>query len=353
MEKIIRSIVSEIRKIDKENHTAWIKISDGSKDRYNTIIPVDSWKKNLKNFKKHPVLLSSHNYNELRNQIGKVLDYEFTDAFWVKAQYFVGQGNEEADWGWFLVEEGIAGYSVGFRPIKVEENPDQEGIEAIYKENELLEISQVLIPANANATQVKGIESPENEMEVAEILTRKLDDIKQDKENIEERPYKGEHACRLEDPKKYDSFARKNCYIKKDKKCIDIIFGIKDNKSEIQAMRFSMDIWSEADAKAYCKEKGGMFEAGVKKDVEPGIKEEDNMEELNKNILELIKATKEQTDLMREYLNKLKEPLDKSIDRKPETQETQSVEAEKILTKKDILELLHTTITDTIKQYFH
>lgn len=77
-------------------------------------------------------------------------------------------------------------------------------------------------------------------------------------------PYKHEHACRLNDPGKYDSFARKNCEIKHEEKCIDVIYGIKAGKSEVQAYRYSTDIWSEKDAEAHCEDHDGKFEAAQK-----------------------------------------------------------------------------------------
>lgn len=74
-------------------------------------------------------------------------------------------------------------------------------------------------------------------------------------------PYPNEHACRLEDPGKYDSFSRKNCEQKHEGKCIDVIYGIKNNKSEIQALRYDKNIWSESSARSHCKDRGGTFEA--------------------------------------------------------------------------------------------
>ena len=77
-------------------------------------------------------------------------------------------------------------------------------------------------------------------------------------------PFSGEHSCRLEDPNKYDRFARKNCEQKHDDKCIDVIYGIKENKSEIQSLRFAKDVWTEESAKAVCQNRGGSFEAAEK-----------------------------------------------------------------------------------------
>ena len=79
-------------------------------------------------------------------------------------------------------------------------------------------------------------------------------------------PFPNEHACRLEDPGKFDKFNRKNCYKKHDGKCIDFIFGIKAGKSKVQALRYPKDTWSAKDARAHCKDKEGSFEAAGESD---------------------------------------------------------------------------------------
>jgi HK97 family phage major capsid protein/HK97 family phage prohead protease len=65
----------------------------------------------------------------------------------------------------------------------------------------------------------------------------------------------------LHDPGQYDRFARKNCEIKHDGKCIDVIYGIKEGKSEIQAYRYPKGTWKAEDARAHCKSHNGSFEA--------------------------------------------------------------------------------------------
>ena len=76
-------------------------------------------------------------------------------------------------------------------------------------------------------------------------------------------PYKGEHSCRLNDPAQYDEFRRGNCDQKYEGKCIDIIYGIKtkpERKSDIQALRYSVKIWTESEARNHCKSRDGSFE---------------------------------------------------------------------------------------------
>ncbi len=65
----------------------------------------------------------------------------------------------------------------------------------------------------------------------------------------------------MKEPGQYDRFARKNCEIKSSGKCIDVIYGIKENKSEIQAYRYPKEKWTADDARAHCKDHGGSFEA--------------------------------------------------------------------------------------------
>lgn len=83
-------------------------------------------------------------------------------------------------------------------------------------------------------------------------------------------PYSGEHSCRLNDPGKYDSMARKNCAQKHNDKCIDVIYGIKNGKSEIQALRYPKGSWDAGAAQSHCSSRGGSFEAASKS-------EEDNV----------------------------------------------------------------------------
>jgi hypothetical protein len=67
-------------------------------------------------------------------------------------EYYAGKGNQEADWAWFLASKGDSAYSVGFFSHGGEEKIVKEDAEyTILKDNELLEISQVMIPANQDA----------------------------------------------------------------------------------------------------------------------------------------------------------------------------------------------------------
>lgn len=85
-----------------------------------------------------------------------------------------------------------------------------------------------------------------------------------EKDEYIQKPFENEHACRLKNPDDFTSFARVNCQQKVDDKCIDVIFGIKEGKSEIQALRYPKDVWTAESARAHCKDRGGTFEAASK-----------------------------------------------------------------------------------------
>jgi hypothetical protein len=76
-------------------------------------------------------------------------------------------------------------------------------------------------------------------------------------------PYPKEHAARLKDPDKYSKFARENNFFydkskKEDDKGADVIFGIYkkngENVSEIQAIRFRTDFFTEKKARTWLSE---------------------------------------------------------------------------------------------------
>jgi hypothetical protein len=76
-------------------------------------------------------------------------------------------------------------------------------------------------------------------------------------------PYPNEHAARLKDPDKYSKFARENNFFydkskKEADKGADVIFGIYkkngENVSEIQAIRFRIEFFTEKRAKSWLNE---------------------------------------------------------------------------------------------------
>lgn len=135
--------------------------------------------------------------------------------------------------------------------------------DAIYTKWAMMEYSDVFVAANPDAVQMavsRGLLSSELAQDYT--IVNDLDVVL--------RPYPGEHACLLNNRDDYDSFARKNCEQKHDGKCIDIIYGIADGVSEIQALRYPKNVWNESDARAHCKSRDGTFEAASEDSVDAG-----------------------------------------------------------------------------------
>lgn len=151
-------------------------VSTEVKDRAGDIIRQDGW--DLKNFMAHPVLLSSHDYLSLRSVIGEWESMEVKGKRLIGvAKYYIGQGNEEADWGFNLAAKGRAAFSVGFIPdmAKAKELESDNFMGSYeFRGQELLEVSQVSIPANPEALQrLKGLHPV-----IKELIDEQLSDPK-------------------------------------------------------------------------------------------------------------------------------------------------------------------------------
>jgi hypothetical protein len=193
MSKIIHRIFcGKVRDINEKDHSGEVVMSNEALDRYDEIIEVDAYTpKVLKNFMKHPVLLSSHRYSgDLRSQLG-----EWTKVFKDGKEligcpkYYVDEGNPEADWAWNLFSKGIAAFSVGVIPKTVEtldydkwrelKDKGKRVARRIYKElDDLIETSQCLIPANQEALQRSMEEGKtDDEKDIAQFYFSNLDKI--------------------------------------------------------------------------------------------------------------------------------------------------------------------------------
>ena len=164
-----KSFLAKIREVKDKEVEAVVSTED--LDRYNEVILTSAWKKGIANFQKHPVLLAGHIYSDLRANIGEVKSLKVSDEGLIaKIEYYVGEGNELADWGYKLASRQRAAYSVGFiekesvTPADKEKwnelmeslrdkLPKKAKPRKIYTDVELLEISQVLVPANPEALQ--------------------------------------------------------------------------------------------------------------------------------------------------------------------------------------------------------
>ena len=162
-----------LRLLDEEAGIISAVVSTEDVDRDGDIIRQEGW--NLTHFSAHPILLSSHNYRGLTNQIGEWIRMAVEDNQLVgHAKYYIGEGNDEADWGFKLATKGRAAFSVGFVPdmSQAKQIEANGNISYEFHAQELLEVSQVTVPSNPQALQaMKGMSlHPDVETLVEEML---------------------------------------------------------------------------------------------------------------------------------------------------------------------------------------
>ena len=155
METVFKTFRAELKEPDEDGSlNMFIPVSTASMDRDAEVIEPSAFKKTIPKFMKHPVLVASHDYRDLTNQIGEWTKLKITDTgIEGKPKYYVNMGNEQADWAYKLAQKGVAAFSIGFIPKEWEDGDGQKSPRRTYKEVELLEISQVIIPSNREAIQ--------------------------------------------------------------------------------------------------------------------------------------------------------------------------------------------------------
>lgn len=131
--------------IEKQSDGSFIAVaSTNSIDRHGEVVDNNGW--DLKAFKKNPVILWGHNHDEPAIGVSKKTWVEGTGKkAKLMIQPLLHDVTERAKAIKTLVEMGIIKtLSVGFKPL---ESPD--GV--TFTKNELLEVSMVNVPANADA----------------------------------------------------------------------------------------------------------------------------------------------------------------------------------------------------------
>lgn len=144
----------KLKRVDLENASLYGIFSTADEDRHGDIVE-QNW--DLKNFKKNPVILNSHNYGDATEVIGKATEIGVNKKETIKTLegsiQFAVKENPKAKIIFDLYAGGfLSAFSVGFLPKEF----DDKG--KILK-SELLEISAVSVPANAMAlAKAKGID---------------------------------------------------------------------------------------------------------------------------------------------------------------------------------------------------
>lgn len=156
-----------IREVDPQTRTIEFVASDETVDRYNTIISVAGW--DLANFRRNPVFLFGHDYRSPWSVMGtvpKIVKDRVANELNARSQWMEEGINPVADmvYKYYSAQPPILKtVSVGFIPMKwedIKEGEDQSGYKQAgpkrvarlrFTQQELLELSGVIIPANPSA----------------------------------------------------------------------------------------------------------------------------------------------------------------------------------------------------------
>ena len=223
---------------------AFIPMSMSTRDRDEEVILPAAFEKTLSIFLKRPVLLSSHNYGSLTNQIGEFADLKIKGkGLYAKPKYYINEGNPEADWAYKLAQHNMAAFSVGFIPRKADEGKSDKDPRRTYTEVELLEISQVTVPSNRDAIQ--GLKAKAVGVEAAlldEVLESDL---------IEKKPEETDLWIRIPVSEGHDDHKMRTITVSKEDQ-INALYCIQDKV--IVTYLFSTDVWDMESAKEWVKD---------------------------------------------------------------------------------------------------
>ena len=328
------------KEINKEERTIVAWASKAIIDRDKEIIKGNAW--DLKAYRKHPIIILSHNYRELTNSwVGKTLWIKPSEeGLLFKAQFATTGAAKEA---YQLVEDtGIAAFSVGFIPKKWEDKMIKDMTEEekemvkgsglgdgdkvrIYTKCELLEISLVSVPSCSTAVLAAYNEGKIKTKELKDKIkeTMEIEIIDEDKEK--------DTITKPEETEDYIRIPVRECKITatidiSGKEGIKALYCGKIKKIATYLFAKAKG-WDMKKAQAWVKEHGKEYDDIDIKDFEveedtethepEGKNEQDDQEkqeEPNKNfsldeIYEIIKENKELT-VANILLNKLNEQLE-------------------------------------------
>jgi len=172
MKTIRRTIHPEVKILDGQNGIAEYIASDESLDSYNEVIRANGWR--FDRFAKNAPFVDSHDYSCIEKQLGKVIDFKVAGGKLVETvQWAIDvPENQMARLGWNMARGGyLKAVSVGFLPtrmccrwdndktlwqqqLKDLNMHEEDGVRAIYVEQQQIELSAVIIGANPNAVEL-------------------------------------------------------------------------------------------------------------------------------------------------------------------------------------------------------
>ena len=148
MRKVTKLFNIHIKSIDETNRKVTFCFSDDSVDRMGEKVDQSSW--DISSYKNNPIILWGHDPSQPENVIGQGVDLELDVAgkSYITAQFDDAATNPKADTIFRqLVKRTLRCVSAGF----ISHTIDTEEDVPVLKDNELLEVSVVAIPANRNA----------------------------------------------------------------------------------------------------------------------------------------------------------------------------------------------------------
>lgn len=208
MPELIHKSTSVVKTINKEKRQLTIMASTKQMDRDNEIIMPRAFKNTIDQYlKNNPIILPSHNYRA--DSIGKAVDAKITsDGLEMTIEF---APTEEGQRYWTLYEGGYQrSFSVGFRPKKFKDItedsikddvvewedgdekfsvPYQNGLNRVFTEIELLEVSTCAIPCNPGAVSRLELDAAKHEFLALKEFIEK-----------EEKAEKGEEGDVVTDP---------------------------------------------------------------------------------------------------------------------------------------------------------
>ena len=167
--KLFRTLHPQVRVVDAAKGIVDYIASDETLDSYKEVIRATGWR--FAYFQKNAPFVDSHDYNTIANQVGKVIDFHVERRQLVnRVQWAVDvPENKLAQLGWRMTEAGyLKAVSVGFWPTRMVTRWDndktgwlaqlgelglheEDGVRAIYIEQEQVELSSCILGANPNA----------------------------------------------------------------------------------------------------------------------------------------------------------------------------------------------------------
>lgn len=168
MSTIRRTLSTETKVLDSAKGLVEYMASDETIDSAREVVSVSGW--NFGKFNKNSPFVDSHDYSSIEKLVGKIVDWRIENNQLVMvAQWARDIPGSLGELGWKLTEGGfLKAVSVGFWPLQVAtrwdadreafkaalkkvKKTEADGVNVVYLQQELVELSSCILGANPNA----------------------------------------------------------------------------------------------------------------------------------------------------------------------------------------------------------